>query len=84
MADILIRKVSAQTKERLRQRAKRRGKTPEADLREMLEQLAREEASFGDDEPLGTWLYRMSRPGFEIDETLKEIRSAKVRKVDFS
>lgn len=84
MADILIRKVSEKTKERLKRRAERRGKSLEADLRETLEQLAREEATPDDDVPFGTWLYEISRPGFDIDETLKEIRSAKIRKVDFS
>ncbi len=84
MADILIRKVSEETKERLRKRAERRGKSLEADLRETLDQLARQEGVHDDDAPLGTWLYENSRPGFDLDKTLKETRKARVRPVDFS
>ncbi|MFM8819071.1 MAG: FitA-like ribbon-helix-helix domain-containing protein, partial [Phenylobacterium sp.] len=39
MADILIRKVDKATKELLRLRAERRGKSLEADLRETLDRL---------------------------------------------
>lgn len=84
MADILIRKVSEETKERLKRRAERRGKSLEADLRETLERLSREDSTPDDDVPLGTWLYENSRPGVDLDKTLKEIRSAKVRPADFS
>lgn len=84
MADILIRKVSKETKERLKRRAERRGKSLEADLREALERLSKENVSPDDDVPLGTWLYENSRPGVDMDETLKEIRSARARPADFS
>lgn len=85
MADILIRKVDETTKALLKKRAERRGKSLEADLRETLETLAREEIENPDDaEPFGDWLYRISRPGFdEFDEILKEIRSAPMRIVSF-
>lgn len=43
MPDILIRNVSSQTKERLRRRAKRHGRSLEAELRETLETIARED-----------------------------------------
>ncbi|MCA6285719.1 hypothetical protein [Phenylobacterium sp.] len=80
MADILIRKVDEATKELLRQRAERRGKSLEADLRETLDRLAREEAESPDDaEPFGDWLMAISRPGFDLDDTLDLIRSAPVR-----
>jgi plasmid stability protein len=82
MPDILIRKVDAQTKELLRRRAQRRGRSLEADLREVLERLAREEAGSPDAlEPFGDWLVAISRPGFDLDETLDVIRSAPVRTV---
>ena len=84
MADILIRKVDEATKELLRLRAERRGKSLEADLRETLEKLAREEAESPDDaEPFGSWLFAISRPGVDLDETLELIRSAPVRPVSF-
>jgi plasmid stability protein len=84
MADILIRKVSEETKERLRRRAERRGKSLEADLRETLERIAKEEAKSDDDAPLGTWLFENSRPGVDLDKTLRAIRKSRVRPVDFS
>lgn len=80
MADILIRKVDEATKELLRLRAARRGKSLEADLRDALEQLAREEVECPDDAaPFGDWLVAVSRPGLDLDEALQLLRSAPVR-----
>lgn len=80
MADILIRKVDETTKELLRLRAARRGKSLEADLRETLERLAREEAASPDDaEPFGDWLQAISRPGADLDEALEALRAAPAR-----
>jgi plasmid stability protein len=80
LADILIRKVDEATKELLRLRAERRGKSLEADLRDTLEKLAREEAESPDDaEPFGDWLVAISRPGFDLDVALDLLRSAPVR-----
>lgn len=80
MADILIRKVDEATKELLRLRAERRGRSLEADLRDALDKLAREEAESPDDtEPFGDWLVAISRPGLDLDETLDLLRSAPVR-----
>jgi plasmid stability protein len=80
MADILIRKIDDTTKALLRQRAARRGKTLEADLRDTLERLAREEAESPDDAaPFGDWLVAISRPGVDLDEALALLRSAPVR-----
>lgn len=80
MADILIRKVDEATKELLRPRAERRGKSLEADLRDTLEKLAREEAESPDDaEPFGDWLVAISRPGFDLDDALDLLRSAPAR-----
>jgi plasmid stability protein len=84
MADILIRKVSEETKERLRRRAERRGKSLEADLRDALERLGREDATPDDDIPFGTWLHEISRPGIDLDRVLKELRSDPVRIADLS
>jgi len=80
LADILIRKVDEATKELLRLRAERRGKSLEADLRDTLDKLAREEAVCPDDaEPFGDWLVAISRPGIDLDEALDLLRSAPVR-----
>jgi hypothetical protein len=80
MADILIRKVDDATKDLLRLRAERRGKSLEAELRETLERLAREETESPDDvQPFGDWLVMISRPGVNLDEGLGLLRSAPVR-----
>lgn len=80
MADILIRKVDETTKELLRRRAERRGRSLEAELRETLERLAHEEAGAPDDtEPFGSWLVSISRPGADLDEVLETLRSAPAR-----
>ncbi|MBV8185630.1 MAG: plasmid stability protein y4jJ [Alphaproteobacteria bacterium] len=85
MADILIRNVSPRTKERLRLRAKRRGKSLEADLRETLERIANEEQGVGKPKVgFGTWLASISRPGSDdLTGILDELRSAPLRRVDF-
>lgn len=85
MADILIREVDPRTIELLRQRAERRGKGLEAYLRETLDTLAREEAEHPDNaEPFGDWAVRISRPGNdELDEILKDIRSAPMTIISF-
>jgi plasmid stability protein len=82
MADILIRKVDDATKELLRLRAERRGKSLEADLRDTLEKLAREEAESPDDvEPFGDWLVAITRPGVDLDEAFELLRSAPISAV---
>ncbi len=83
MSDILIRKIDPAAKEALRRRAERRGKSLEADLRETLERIAREEAETPDDQmPFGDWLVSITRPGVDLDETLELLRSAPVRLAD--
>jgi antitoxin FitA-like protein len=84
MADILIRNISPRTKERLRQRAKRRGKSLEADLRETLERMAGEDDHAGRSKVgFGTWLASISRPGVDLSKVLGELRAAPMRRVDF-
>jgi plasmid stability protein len=76
MADILIRRISEETKELLRLRAERRGKSLEADLRETLDRLAREEVLSPDESsPFGSWLVAISRPGADLDEALAILRA---------
>ncbi len=80
MASILIRNLDEATKRLLRRRAERKGKSLDADLRDTLEQIARSEGGTPDDvEPFGSWLVSISRPGFELDETLDLLRHAPVR-----
>jgi plasmid stability protein len=80
MADILIRKVSEETKELLRLRAERRGKSLEADLRDTLDRVAREEMLSPDEgAPFGSWLVAISRPGADLDEVIDVLRAAPIR-----
>jgi plasmid stability protein len=80
MGDILIRKVPERTKELLRKRAKRRGKSLEADLREALEHLAKSEVERPDEEePFGTWAVRISRPGIDLSKGIAKFRRARLR-----
>ncbi|WP_315778689.1 MULTISPECIES: FitA-like ribbon-helix-helix domain-containing protein [unclassified Bradyrhizobium] len=75
MADILIRDVDETTMSLLRRRAELRGLSLDAYLFEILEKLAREEAgSADDDEPFGSWLFSISRPGVDLDEELRRLR----------
>jgi len=85
MADILIRNIDPLTKERLRRRAKRRGKSLEADLREALQDLAQEEVrpAGQPQQGFGSWLVSISRPGTDLSNTLTRLRSAPIRRVDF-
>ena len=84
LADILIRRIDEATKEVLRRRAERHGKSLEADLRDTLERLAHEEAETPDDtEPFGSWLVNITRPGFDLDEALAALRSAPIRAASF-
>lgn len=83
MADILIRRVSEKTKALLARRARRRGVSLEAELRDALERLARESAETPDEaEPFGSWLVSVSRPGTDLDENLALIRSATIKPLD--
>ena len=51
----------------------------EADLREMLEKLAREETEASDDGiPFGQWLVAITRPGVDLDPVLELLRAAPV------
>ena len=84
MPDILIRNVSSQTKERLKRRAKRHGKSLEADLRDTLESIADEDRRSGQAKAgFGTWLASISRPGADLTKALSELRAAPPRRVDF-
>lgn len=84
MPDILIRNVSSRTKERLRRRAKIRGKSLEADLRDMLEKAANEGQTSHRAQPgFGSWLVSVSRPGANLGDALKKLRAAPVRRPDF-
>ena len=85
MADILIRRVSEETKALLKKRAERRGVSLEADLREALDRIALEVADSPDEvTPFGQWLVSISRPGADLDDAIASLREAPLREVDLS
>jgi plasmid stability protein len=75
MASIVVRRLSDATKERLRQRALRHGRSLEAEVRAILERAAQEPVGAGADaEPFPDWFIRMTRPGIDLDAAIEENR----------
>jgi hypothetical protein len=76
VASIVVRKLSDDTKERLRQRALRHRRSLEAEVRVILERAAQEAAGPGDDrEPFPDWFIRMTRQGIDLDDAIDENRT---------
>lgn len=75
MAQILVRNLEDSVKTRLQRRAKRNGRSMEAEAREILQDaLNREQPSRG----LGTEIAEMFR-GIGLEEPIPEIRGMKMR-----
>ncbi len=64
MASITIRNLPEETKQRLKQRATHHGRSMEEEARRILDAAVRDVES---DVPLGQWLEKISRPGFDLD-----------------
>lgn len=82
MAQILIRKVDERVKARIQRRAKRNGRSMEAEAREMLTiaTLAEESAPIG----FGSATVALfSGSGVSLDEPIKEIRGMRMKIPDF-
>jgi len=82
MAQILIRKVDERVKTRIQRRAKRNGRSMEAEAREMLTNasLAEETPTVG----FGTASAALfSGSGIYLDEPIKEIRGMRMQIPDF-
>lgn len=76
MASIVVRNLSDQTKERLRQRAVRHKRSLEAEVRTILERVAREPALADEEsERFPDWFIRMTRPGIDLDPAIEENRA---------
>jgi plasmid stability protein len=82
VAQILIRKVDERVKARLRRRAKRNGRSMEAELREMITKASMEvqtpEVGFG-----SATVALFSGSGVYLDEPIKEIRGMRMEIPDF-
>ena len=83
MAQILIRKVDERVKSRLQRRAKRNGRSMEAEAREMLTN-----ASLSEETPTvgfgSATVALFSGSGIYLDEPIKEIRGMRMQIPDFS
>jgi antitoxin FitA len=76
VASILVRRLSEETKERLRQRATRHKRSLEAEVRTILERAAQDAETPGTDtEPFPDWFIRMTRPGVDLDAAIEEDRT---------
>jgi plasmid stability protein len=76
VASILVRRLSEETKERLRQRAARHKRSLEAEARTILERAAQEGGRPGEEaEPFPDWFIRMTRPGVDLDAAIDENRA---------
>ena len=76
MASIIVRNLSEETKERLRQRAVRHRRSLEAEVRSILERAAQAgEAADDGNEPFPDWFIRITRPGVDLDPAIDENRT---------
>ncbi len=76
MASIIVRNLSEETKERLRQRAVRHRRSLEAEVRSILERAAQAgEAADDRNEPFPDWFIRITRPGVDLDPAIDENRT---------
>jgi plasmid stability protein len=76
MASVVVRNLSAEAKARLVARAERRHHSLEAELRDILEAVARTEAESPDvQEAMGSWIVRVTRPGYaDVADTIEAYR----------
>lgn len=76
MASIVVRNLPDDTKERLRRRAIQHKRSLEAEVRSILERVAREPVIPEDQtEPFPDWFIRMTRPGIDLDPAIDENRA---------
>ena len=75
MASMVIRNLSDDAKERLRQRAARHRRSLEAEVRLILERAAQETGPVEAAEPFPDWFIRMTRPGVDLNPAIDENRT---------
>jgi len=81
MAQILVRNIDDRTKERLQRRAKRNGRSMEAEVREILRGALRQKEPKGG---LGSEMVALfSGSGVYLDEPIPEIRGMRMEIPDF-
>lgn len=76
MASITIRQLNPDTKARLADQAARRGRSLEAEVRDILDTAAAARGSPDDLEPFGSWMVRITRPGADdLADSLERLRA---------
>lgn len=82
MAQLLVRHLEDDVKEKLQRRARRHGHSTEEEVREILRNAVKDEG--GSQVPLGTRIAsRFAVWGLEEDEDLPELRGEEARPADF-
>jgi antitoxin FitA len=81
MAQLVVRNLDDEVKRRLRERALRRGRSMEEEVRDILRLAAQEEVAVAET-PLGTRIARRFA-GLGLTETLPELRGQAASPVDF-
>ena len=82
-AQIVVRKLDGETKARLQQRAKLHGRSVEEEVREILREPTRTEAT--PPRKLGDEMKALfGKVGLEPDEEIQELRGIRLRAPDFS
>ena len=81
MAQLVVRNLDAEVKERLRRRAARRGRSMEEEAREILRAAVARDDEAPDPPPLGTRIVRRFA-GLGLSEDLPELRGQEARPAD--
>lgn len=78
MANLTIRRLPDEVKATLVARAARRGRSLEAEARDILTSAATTPLATETQEPFGQWAYRITRPGFDdLHEILEQEKTAR-------
>lgn len=82
MAQLIVRNIEQEVKERLAQRARARGHSMEEEVRRILREAVTAKAQPADKPGLGTQLAQCFE-GFELDEPLPEMKGQEARPAEF-
>jgi plasmid stability protein len=82
MAQLVVRKIEDEVKDKLRRRAKRHGRSVEEEVREILRDATKREGRRS--RPLGTEIARLfRRTGLKPGEEIRELREIAIERADF-
>jgi plasmid stability protein len=82
MAQLIVRKIEDEVKDKLRRRAKRHGRSVEEEVREILRNATKDEGKKS--RLLGTEIAQLfRRAGLKPDEEIRELREMQIEAADF-